>query len=316
MTTLDHPTTTPTAEATPTSLRAWALHFAARGWYVFPIAARAKKPPVIDRWETRASTDPDQIHRWWQHLPYAIGIATGPSGLVVVDLDTAKPGQIVPERWATLGIGSGAGVLRALARQQSTTVTPTYAVSTTSGGWHLYYTAPPGAQLRNTHDVIGWKIDTRAHGGYVVAPGNPVPPSGYELIDDRDPVELPDWLHQTLTPKPPPAFSASAVAAAANPNGYVTAALRGECQRVRTAPSGQHNAVLCRAAYALGQLVGAGLLQEAVARADLTTAADSLISANCDCTPREVTRVITAGLAAGAANPRRNTVRTSHQGAA
>jgi hypothetical protein len=96
----------------------------------------------------------------------------------------------------------------------------------------------------------------------------------------------------------------------------VTAALRGECQRVRTAPSGQHNAVLCRAAYALGQLVGAGLLQEAVARADLTTAADSLISANCDCTPREVTRVITAGLAAGAANPRRNTVRTSHQGAA
>jgi Bifunctional DNA primase/polymerase, N-terminal len=314
MTTLDHPT--PTADATRTNLRAWALHFAARGWHVFPIAPRAKKPPVIDRWETRASIDPDQITHWWRHIPYAIGIATGPSGLVVVDLDTAKHGEIVPERWAALGIGSGAGVLRALARAQGTTVTPTYAVTTPSGGWHLYYTAPPGIALRNTHDVIGRKIDTRAHGGYVVAPGNPVPPSGYELVDDRDPVELPDWLHQALTPKPPAPISASAVAAAANPSGYVTAALQGECQRVRTAPSGQHNAVLCRAAYALGQLVGAGLLHEATARADLTTAAGALISADCDCTPREITRVITAGLAAGAANPRRTTPRTSHQGAA
>ncbi len=316
MTTLDHPTTTPAVEATRTSLRAWALHFAARGWHVFPIAPRAKKPPVIDRWETRASTDPDQITRWWQHIPYAIGIATGPSGLVVVDLDTANPGQIVPEWWAALGIGSGAGVMRALARGQGTTVTPTYAVTTPSKGWHLYYTAPPGARLRNTHDVIGWKIDTRAHGGYVVAPGNPVPPRGYELVDDRDPVELPDWLHQVLTSKPPAPISASTVAAAANPNGYVTAAVQGEAQRVRSAPPGQHNAVLCRAAYALGQLVGAGLLQEAVARADLTTAAESLVGAECGCTPREVARVITAGLAAGARNPRRTTPRTSHQGAA
>ncbi|MGH3820913.1 MAG: bifunctional DNA primase/polymerase, partial [Pseudonocardiaceae bacterium] len=77
-----------------------------------------------------------------------------------------------------------------------------------------------------------------------------------------------------------------------------------------------HNAVLCRAAYALGQLIGAGVLDDATARADLTTAAGSLVSAECDCTPREVARVITAGLAAGARNPRRTTARTSHQGAA
>ncbi|MGH3707801.1 MAG: bifunctional DNA primase/polymerase, partial [Pseudonocardiaceae bacterium] len=184
------------------------------------------------------------------------------------------------------------------------------------GGWHLYYTAPTGAPLANTHDMIGWKIDTRAHGGYVVAPGCPVPPRGYELVDDREPVELPGWLHQALTLKPPATPSTPTVAAAANPGGYVTAAVRGECQRVRTAPPGQHNAVLCRAAYTLGQLVGAGLLPDATARAELTTAADALIRANCDCTPREVARVITAGLAAGARNPRRTTARTSHQGAA
>ncbi|MGH3754999.1 MAG: hypothetical protein ACRDRP_20340 [Pseudonocardiaceae bacterium] len=66
------------------------------------------------------------------------------------------------------------------------------------------------------------------------------------------------------------------------------AALRGECQRVRTAPPGQHNALLCRAAYALGQLVGAQLLTEATARTELTTAAQALINADCHCnTPRD-----------------------------
>jgi len=303
-------------DTTFTNLRAWALHFAARGWHVFPITPGAKKPPVIDRWETRASTDPDQIHHWWRHTAYSIGIATGPSGLVVVDLDTRKHGQPTPDRWATLGISSGVGVLRMLARQHATTVTPTYAVTTPSGGWHLYYTAPTGTALRNTHDVIGFKIDTRAHGGYVVAPGSAVPPSGYELIDDRDPAELPGWLHQALTPKPPTALSAPAQTVATNPDGYTSAAVRGEVQRVRTAPPGQHNAVLCRAAYALGQLVGAELLDHGSARAELTAAASALIGADCDCTPAEVARVITAGLAAGARHPRRNTTRTSNRRAA
>jgi hypothetical protein len=297
-------------------LRRHALHLAERGWHVFPITPGAKKPPVIDRWETRASTDPDHIHHWWRHIPYSIGIATGPSGLVVVDLDVPKPGEPTPDRWAVLGISSGTGVLRLLARSQGTTITPTYAVSTPSGGWHLYYTTPPGIALRNTHNVIGWKIDTRAHGGYVVAPGSPVPPSGYELFDDRDPTVLPNWLHQALTPKPSAGLSAPVVAATTNPDGYITAALRGETHRVRTAPVGQHNAVLCRAAYALGQLVGAGLLDEPTARAELTNAAQVLIGADCDCTPTEVARVITAGLTAGARNPRRSTPRTSHREAA
>jgi hypothetical protein len=298
------------------NLRAWALHFAARGWHVFPITPLAKKPPVIDRWEHRASTDPDQIQRWWRYSPYSIGIATGPSRLVVVDLDTTRHGQRPPDRWATLGISSGVGVLRTMAHQQGTTVTPTYAVTTPSGGWHLYYTAPAGTPLRNTHDVIGWKIDTRAHGGYVIAPGSPLPPGGYELIDDRDPVELPTWLHQALIPKPPTGLSAPAQRTATNPDSYTTAALRGEAYQVRTALPGQHNAALCRAADALGQLVGAGLLDQHTARAELTTAASPLVGADCDCTPGEVARVITAGLAAGARNPRRTTPRTSHRRAA
>jgi len=297
-------------------LRAWALHLAARGWHVFPVSPGAKKPPVIDRWETRASTDPDQIGAWWRQIPYSIGIATGPSGLVVIDLDTTRHAEPIPDQWARQGITTGAGVLHALAHQRGHTVTPTYAVSTPSGGWHLYYTAPPGATLRNTCAVLGYKIDTRACGGYVIAPGSPVPPGGYELFDDRDPSPLPTWLHQALTPGPAAGCSAPAVAAATNPDRYTLAALRGECQRVRSALLGRHNATLCRAAYALGQLVGAGLLDAATAHAQLTTAAEALITGECGCTPAEVARVIRAGLAAGADNPRRTTPRTSTRRAA
>ena len=299
-----------------TQLRAWALHFAARGWYVFPVSPGAKKPPVIDRWETRASTDPDQIRTWWRDTPYSIGIATGPSGLVVIDLDTTRHAETVPDQWARRGITTGSGVLRALARQHGHMLAPTYAVSTPSGGWHLYYAAPPSAALRNTCGVLGWKIDTRAHGGYIIAPGTPIPHGGYELFDDRDPAPLPTWLHQALTPGPATGLSAPPVAAATNPDRYTLAALRGETERVRSAPPGQHNATLCRAAYALGQLIGAGLLHTATARTQLTTAAQALITGDCGCTPAEVARVIRAGLAAGARNPRRANPRASTRRAA
>ena len=299
-----------------TQLRAWALHLAARGWHVFPVSPGAKKPPVIDRWETRASTDPDQIAAWWRQAPYSIGLATGPSGLVVIDLDTTRHAETVPDQWARLGITTGTGVLRTLARQHGQEIIPTYAVSTPSGGWHLYYTSPPGAALRNTCGVLGWKIDTRARGGYVIAPGTPVPSGGYELFDDRDPAPLPTWLYEALVPRSATGHSAPPVAAATNPDRYTLAALRGECQRVRNAPPGRHNATLCRAAYALGQLIGAGLLDAATARAQLTTAAQALITDECGCTPAEVARVITAGLTAGARNPRRTTPRTSIRRAA
>ena len=61
--------------------------------------------------------------------------------------------------------------------------------------------------------------------------------------------------------------------------------------------------MLCSASYALGQLIGAGLLAEGTARAELTAASGSLVGADCGCTPSEVARVIVAGLAAGARNP-------------
>ena len=59
------------------------------------------------------------------------------------------------------------------------------------------------------------------------------------------------------------------------------------------------------------QLVGAGLLDHATARAELVSAGGFLIDADCGCTATEITRVIDAGLTAGARNPRRTHPRTS-----
>src|SRR5438093_650742 len=50
-------------------------------------------------WEARATTDPDRIRKAWTRAPYNVGIACGPSGLLVVDLDVPKPGQQPPAPW-------------------------------------------------------------------------------------------------------------------------------------------------------------------------------------------------------------------------
>src|ERR1022692_3977538 len=73
--------------------RAAAIAAARRGWAVFPCRPGDKRP-AIDRWEERASADPTHIETAWRdRYPRAnVGIAAGPSGLVVVDLDTSEHG--------------------------------------------------------------------------------------------------------------------------------------------------------------------------------------------------------------------------------
>jgi hypothetical protein len=211
-----------------TELLTAALAHAERGWHVFPLRPRGdldnRKSPAwpahraeacerdrsTDRfcrdagrhqgWEHRATTDPDRITRAWNQAPYGIGIACGPSGLVVVDLDVPKPGAEVPNEWAQHGATDGANVLAVLAEQHGEPYpTETFTVRTARGGMHLYFTAPQDIDLRNTKGKLGWLIDTRAHGGYVVGPpgleGHP-----YAVMVDAAPAPLPGWLRRLLAP--------------------------------------------------------------------------------------------------------------------
>ncbi|MHA6628360.1 bifunctional DNA primase/polymerase [Pseudonocardia sichuanensis] len=307
-----------------------ALDTAACGWPVFPLTPGTKRPALHGAtrcpgtgpctvghlgWEQRATTDPDRIRRAWAARPFNVGIPCGPAGLVVVDLDTADPTDpedAPPHEWAQLGIAGGADVLAALAERASHPVPATHTVDTPSGGRHLYFLAPagPGAVvLRNTSgdrgQGLGWKVDTRAHGGYVVAAGSRVPAGTYTVADAREPAPLPAWLLQRLSPPPLPAAPPTPIATREGRRGrYVDAAVRAETGRVLDAPAGQRNACLYVAAVALGQLVAGGALAEHDARAALQSAAGRHVALGAY-SPRQADQTITSGLRAGARRPRR-----------
>lgn len=159
------------------ALARYALAAAARGWHVFPLAPRDKEPPHGVRWTKVATTDPEVIRRIWARRPYNIGIACGPSGLLVIDLDMPKPGECPPPRWAVPGVNEGADVFAMVCEQAGQPLPlETFHVRTRRGGSHLYFTAPDGVRLTNTSDDrgngLGWKVDTRGDGGYVVGPGS------------------------------------------------------------------------------------------------------------------------------------------------
>ncbi|ASR34030.1 DNA primase [Prauserella marina] len=272
-----------------------ALYLATMGWAVFPLAPGTKRQPAVKNWEERATTDRTRVRRCWSVNRWNIGVATGPSGLVVVDLDLPKDGDTGP---------AGADALAALADERGGPLPPTYTVTTPSGGCHLYYLAPAGTRLRNTAKHICANVDTRAGGGYVVGPGSVTDLGAYELADDRDPVELPGWLVQACAERPAAATSRPVEIRSARTDSYGAAALRGEVERVRSAGPGTYNGVLSSAAYTIGRKVGADLIPHPVARAELIAAGETLIgSEHWPPHAREVARVVDAGLAAGAANP-------------
>ncbi|MGX1505373.1 UNVERIFIED_CONTAM: hypothetical protein RKD43_003998 [Streptomyces graminofaciens] len=282
-----------------------ALDAAARGWHVFPLRPGDKRPAITD-WETRATTDPERITRCWAHAPYNIGLATGPSGLVVIDLDMPKgPDDIPPADWALPGVTSGVDVLAVLCERHNQPYPgDTFTMRTWSGGTHLYFTAPEGEPLRNTSgdkgNGLGWKIDTRAHGGYVVAPGSTVADHPYEIVHHAPVSPLPGWLAELLRPAPLPPQTPITVTLAVDRRGkWLRAAVNGELERVSRAVEGERNKTLYTAAVALGQLVAGGELGGAEVTEWLCAAALNIGQGE-----REARRTIASGLRAGAHRPR------------
>ncbi len=300
-----------------------ALSAAAMGFHVFPLRPGTKIPALHGAkscprngvcanghvgWEQRATTDTDVIERCWSAGAFNVGIATGPSGLLVVDLDTPKPTAAQDKDGCSRqGIEWGRDVLTDLCVRGGHPVDEVFdtrAVATPRGGEHLYYRAPDGVELRNTQDALGPLVDTRAGGGYVVAPGSVTPDGAYTATDDRIPLDPPRWLVQALTPRPRTAVSAPVVRRSERLPAYVDAAVRGERDRVAAAQPGTHNKTLFIAAVALGRHVAEGNLPATTAEHHLLTAAAHMIGPGCDCTETKVARTIREGLRAGASTQR------------
>jgi hypothetical protein len=309
-----------------------ALAAAARGWHVFPVRFGDKLPAfpdhTVDRctgsdprcratgrhvtWEARATTDLARILRAWSARLYNVGIACGPSGLVVVDLDTAKPGQAPPPEWADAAVHCGADVFGMLCARHASNgaveVFDTYTVRTAGAGIHLYYQHPPdGPPLRNTRGDIGgglgWLVDTRAWGGYVVAAGSIVHGRPYVVQHEADPRALPGWLAGLLRPAPQPAAGpVVATLGTGRRAAYLRACVDQQIAHLTGATSNRNDALFISAAN-LGELVAGGALEQTYVEHVLTEAAHSL-GLHRDPPPGQIPKTIASGLRTGARRPR------------
>ena len=166
---------------TPTvSFKEIATLLVQRGIPVIPVLPR-KKETILPGWQNHASTDPVQIEKWNNENPqYNVGAVAKLNGLWMLDCDVLDLPQTI-------------------AKETSQVFPQTFSVSSNQG-LHFYFkhnAASRGLkkniQLKDEQDNV--LCDVKVHNGYVVGPGS-VHPSGkhYEVVDDAEITEAPDWL--------------------------------------------------------------------------------------------------------------------------
>jgi hypothetical protein len=220
---------------------------AERGFHVFPLIPGTKRPMIRD-WENRATTAPEALDAWPKGA--GVGIACGPSNLVMLDLD-AHGGE-PPAQWAKPGIRDGLDVLAAVWAEHdlATSFLHTLTVRTPSSGLHCYFRAPD-RDVRNSAGRIGWQVDVRAQGGYVVGPGTVIEAGTYEATHTpQELMTLPGWLADLLlshTPAERPQYRP--IKTRTDGDRRVV----GLARAVAEAGEGQRNSTLNWAAYQLAQ---------------------------------------------------------------
>lgn len=163
---------------------------AQKGYYLFPVdhelrwnpkRKKYERIPLV-KWRTECTLDPAKIGAWlgiWPNCWW--GIDCGASGLFVIDDDRGKN-------------ANAEASLAALVEQHGP-LPETFTVKTKSGGYHYYYR---GEGRNSASGAFGLGIDTRATGGYVVAPCVP----GYTALNpEAEVVDAPAWM-LTLAGKP------------------------------------------------------------------------------------------------------------------
>jgi hypothetical protein len=240
------------------------------------------KHPRLRGWQRLAATDPAVVGAWWQRWPQAnLALATG-RRFDVLDLDGDQ----------------GVEALRA-AVSIAPWEHPGPVARTGGGGWHLLY-RPSG--LGNRVGLLPG-MDWRGRGGLIVAPpSRHASGQRYRWVRPLTTTlpEVPAGLRRRLAPPPTQRATLPPVSVATGRGGgYGRAALARERAAVAGAPPGRRNATLNRAAFNLGQLVAAGVLEAEEVTAVLLAAA--MEAGNPETKARAT---ITSGLVGGAAKPR------------
>lgn len=272
-----------------------------------------------------ATTDVATIQNWWEIMPQAgVGVATGKSGLLILDIDRhgserpasehLLPGVPLPADVDVATLWNGEDVLALLCELRNvdmpTANDSTMTIRTPSGGLQAWFRVPRSAAWMPSAGKLGWQLDVRAGHSYGIAPGTVTAKGPYAAVGScRTIADLPGWLasdlertgHLRVQPDRRPVAGWTPPRLAGG-QGYVAAALRGELEKVAAASDGQRSVTLNSSSYALGQFVGAGLLSREAVHEALTQAA---AAAGVDPAERKAQDTIRRGLDAGERSPRR-----------
>jgi putative DNA primase/helicase len=236
------------------------------------------KRPILEGWPKTPRPTEAQVRAW--AASGNLGVLTGSaSGIIVIDADSGSDVTPLdlPETWTAI---------------------------TGGGGRHFVYAINGGSPIGNSSGKLGPHIDVKGEGGQIVLAGSIHPSTGalYQWAPDLGPddlplADLPAHIAEKLLPRSRPATKPTPAVKVGS--GYARAALAEEAAAVRDAPAREGNDQLNRSAFNLGQLVGAGALDENTVIHELMAVA----------TPRrpetEARGTIHSGIEAGKREPRK-----------
>ena len=237
--------------AQPTTALDAALRLAAAGLPVFPSHPEGAvdadgeslaKRPAISGWQTKATSDPVQVRRWWgaggRYSGRQVSIGLRLAGLVAVDPDTPEAAEILAEHGDALAA--------------------TFAVASAKGAKMLY------RRPDRLADQNGAKVAAAALGGADAVMGNVLAwtPGRVWYGDPSAIGEAPEWLLTALAtiyperaepaPLPPRAARPAGDGDAGRLVAYVLRAIIDECAQVARLGDGRKMAM-----HVLGVKLGA-----------------------------------------------------------
>ncbi len=339
-----------------------ALDLAALGWHILPLSPGSKRPlancrtcrprrgapahPVTacpcltaGRWchgPRAATTDPATITTWWHREPRAIpGVAVGPSGLVLVDIDAhggPLPSQLatgllpgidlaaepIPrDAWDCPGrYRDGRDSLTLLARLRGGPhpwpASPGFqpvSAATPSGGAHLWYQAPACGlrqALADPHGRYGlaWQVDLKAGWSYGIAPGAVLTTGTYRLRagDPARPGHMPAWLAReviraTSAPPPRPAIPPLPGSGGSGPAAYLATVISRGAAQLAAMSDGRKRALSALAFHTGGLLAWSGQDREHIASQLADAGTDAGLA------PRDATRIVHRAITNGIDRP-------------
>jgi Bifunctional DNA primase/polymerase, N-terminal/AAA domain len=237
------------------------------------------KPPIINGWQKKATTNPKVINRWWEQYPEALpGILL--TDFVVIDCDRH-------------GGPDGVAAFETLVEENGGP--PSGPVTLTAGnGKHFYFRQPDGAQLGCRPGSLPDGVEARGGNVCILAPGSvrpdgevwlpdPTAPSLEDALAEGTIPVIPDWLVEIIRTKPQPPGaglapsivpSSESADAPGRGRAYALKALQACEADLVAARSGERNNKANAVAFHMGTMVGRAWIDRAEVIRSLTVACE------------------------------------------